>query len=75
MDMAAVLEDLTYRLLASARNGTEARQRAAIVAHWAQEQGARLAAGKRLLRVDNEQLVAEALAGLDKPSARRGVAS
>ncbi len=63
MDMATELDELTYRLLASAANGTEARQRAAIVAHWATEQSARLAARKKL-RIDNERLVEEALAAL-----------
>ncbi len=60
MDMAAVLDELTYRL-ASAKDGREARRLAAVVGHWANEQSARLAK-RRPLRVDHEQLVAEALA-------------
>ncbi len=69
MDMVTELEELTYRLLASAANGREARQRAAIVAHWANEQSARLARGRKL-RLDNDRLVDEALAGV-KPSGIR----
>ncbi len=62
MDMAAFLDELTYRVLASADSGRDARARLAIITHWATEQDARLAAGKRSLRLDSAQLVAEALA-------------
>ena len=60
MDMATELDELTYRLLASATNGREARERAAIVDHWANEQSLRLAGGRKL-RIDNHRLVEEAL--------------
>jgi hypothetical protein len=74
VDMAAVLDELTYRL-ASASNGREARRLTAVVGHWANEQSARLAK-RRPLRVDHEQVVAEALAELDstKPGRGRGAA-
>jgi hypothetical protein len=73
VDMAAELDELTYRLLASAADGREARQRAAIVAHWANEQSLRLAAGRKL-RIDNDRLVDEALLALrSRPSRRRPV--
>lgn len=62
MDMTALLDDLTYRVLASADNGKDARSRLAIIAHWATEQDARLAAGRRTLRLDSRRLVEEALA-------------
>ncbi len=60
MDMAAVLDELTYRL-ASAKDRREALRLAAVVGHWANEQSARLAK-RRPLRVDHEQVVTEALA-------------
>jgi hypothetical protein len=46
-----------------------------VVGHWANEQSARLAK-RRPLRVDHEQVVAEALAELDstKPGRGRGAA-
>lgn len=62
MDMTAFLDELTYRVLASADNGKDARSRLAIIAHWATEQDARLAAGRRTLRLDSGRLVEEALA-------------
>lgn len=71
MNMAQLLDDITYRLLATASDAGEARQRLAIVSHWAQEQDTRLAAD-RPLRVDHERVVAEALAGYrrdNKPAA------
>ncbi len=68
MDMASELDQLTYRLLASAANGREARERAAIVGHWASEQSARLAS-RRKLRIDNQRLVDEALAALGSDAA------
>lgn len=43
MNMAQLLDDITYRLLATASDAGEARQRLAIVSHWAQEQDTRLA--------------------------------
>ncbi len=61
IDMAEQLDEMTYHLLAGARDRSEARQRVAVVAHWAHEQAQRLAAG-RPPRLDHEQLVAEALA-------------
>jgi hypothetical protein len=61
MDMAEQLDDMTYRLLASAASRTEALQRVAIMGHWAEEQAARLQAG-RTLRLDHDQMVSEALA-------------
>ena len=71
MEIAAVLDELTYRL-ASATNGREARRLAAVVGHWADEQSARLAS-TRPLRVDHDQVIAEALADLGsaEPSPRR----
>ena len=66
MDMADLLDELTYRLLANADSRAQARDRAAILAHWAQQQAARLATG-RGLRVDHTAVVAEALA----PTAHR----
>jgi hypothetical protein len=61
MDMADVLDELTYRLLANADTRAQARDRAAILGHWAQQQAARLDTG-RGLRVDHDSVVAEALA-------------
>jgi hypothetical protein len=66
MDMADLLDELTYRLLANADNRTQARDRATILGHWAQQQAARLDTG-RGLRVDHASVVAEALA----PAAHR----
>ena len=63
MDMVDQLDEITYRLVASAPSGAEARRRLAIVSHWAHEQSQRLARG-RPVRVDHDQVVAEALAGL-----------
>lgn len=63
MDMAEQLDDMTYRLLASAASRTEALQRVAIMGHWAEEQAARLQVG-RALRLDHDQMVSEALASL-----------
>ncbi len=70
MDMAAVLDELTYRL-ASAKDGREARHLAAVVGHWANEQSARLAR-RRPLRVDHEQVVAEALAQRGSTESQQG---
>ena len=61
MDMADLLDELTYRLLANANSRAQARDRATILGHWAQQQAARLATG-RGLRVDHAAVVAEALA-------------
>lgn len=61
MDMADLLDELTYRLLANADSRAQARDRAAILGHWAQQQAARLNTG-RGLRVDHAAVVAEALA-------------
>ena len=61
MDMAALLDELTYRVLASADSGNDARARLAVIMHWAAEQDGRLAAGRRTLRLDSAQMVAEAL--------------
>ena len=69
MDMVAILDELTYRL-ASAKDGREARLLTAVVAHWADEQGARLVK-RRPLRVDHEQVVAEALADLGSTGTRQ----
>ncbi len=65
MDMADLLDELTYRLLANADSRAQARDRAAILGHWAQQQAARLNTS-RGLRVDHAAVVAEALA----PTAR-----
>ena len=62
MDLTALLDELTYRVLASADSGADARARLAVITHWAAEQDARLAAGRRTLRLDSAQMVAEALA-------------
>ena len=67
MDMAEQLDDMTYRLLASAASRTEALQRVAIIRHWAEEQAARLHVG-RTLRLDHNQMVSEALASPRAPS-------
>lgn len=64
MDMAEQLDEITYRLVATAATGREARRRLAIVSHWAHEQDQRLAAGAPV-RVDHDQVVTEALATLD----------
>lgn len=61
MDMTALLDELTYRVLASADSGNDARARLAVIMHWAAEQDGRLAAGRRTLRLDSAQMVAEAL--------------
>ena len=61
MDMTALLDELTYRVLGGAKNGADARRRLAIITHWADEQDARLAAGKRTLRLDSAEMVAEAI--------------
>jgi hypothetical protein len=61
LDMTAFLDELTYRLLASAESGNDARTRLAVIMHWAAEQDARLAARRRTLRLDSAQMVAEAL--------------
>ena len=61
MDMTEFLDELTYRVLASADSGKDARTRLAVIMHWAAEQDARLAAGRRTLRLDSAQMVAEAL--------------
>jgi hypothetical protein len=66
MDMSAFLDELTYRVLASAVNGKDARTRLAIIAHWASEQDARLAARRRTLRLDSARLVNEAMAASDR---------
>lgn len=63
MDMAEQLDEITYRLVATATSRDEALRRLAVVGHWAREQSERLAAG-RPVRVDHDQVVAEALAGL-----------
>ncbi|MBW3617398.1 MAG: hypothetical protein KY446_06525 [Proteobacteria bacterium] len=56
MDMADLLDELTYRLLANADTRAQARDRAAILGHWAHQQAARLATG-RGLRVDHTTVV------------------
>jgi hypothetical protein len=61
MDMAAFLDELTYRVLASADSGNDAGALLAVVMYWAAEQDARLEAGRRTLRLDSTQMVAEAL--------------
>lgn len=53
-------------MLASAANGKDARTRLAIIAHWASEQDARLAARRRTLRLDSARLVNEAMAESDR---------
>lgn len=61
MDMAELLDEITYHLLAGASSRAEALNRVAIVGHWADQQTARLRAG-RALRLDHDQVVTEALA-------------
>lgn len=61
MEMSFLLDELTYRALVSAGTRAEARARVAVIAHWAGEQEARLAAGVYALRLDSAQMVAEAL--------------
>ena len=63
MDMAEQLDEITYRLVATATSRNEALRRLAIVGHWAREQNERLTTG-RPVRVDHDQVVAEAVAGL-----------
>jgi hypothetical protein len=60
MDMTEELDEITYHLLADADSRHQALQRIAIVAHWANEQAARLEAG-RPLRLDHATVVAEAI--------------
>ena len=52
MEITELLMELNYRVLAEARDGMEARQRLAVVAHWASEKQARLAAGNRAPRLE-----------------------
>ena len=68
MDMTALIDELTYRVLGEAKNGADARQRLAIIAHWASEQDARLAARRRTLRIDSAEMVAEALDARSGPA-------
>ena len=75
MDMTAFLDELTYRVLASADNGRDARSRLAIIAHWATEQDARLATGRRTLRLDSGRLVEEALANSARGESELATAS
>jgi hypothetical protein len=72
MDLSALLDELTYRVLASADDGRDARARLAVIAHWAAEQDARLVAGNRTLRLDSAQLVAEALSEAVQPERLHG---
>lgn len=60
MDLAAELDEMTYRLIACAADDDEARRRVAVVAHWAAQQAERLATG-RPVRVDHSRVVDEAL--------------
>lgn len=62
MDMTAWLDEMTYRLLVCANDGTEAEERLAIVARWTEAQGERLQRGEDLC-IDHKRLVAEALEG------------
>jgi hypothetical protein len=61
MDMAAWLDEMTYRLLACAENGTQAGERLAIIRYWAYTQGAQLQGGGPL-RAAHQGMVDEALA-------------
>jgi hypothetical protein len=61
MDMAEHLDEITYHLVADAPSRAEALRRVAIVGHWADQQATRLWAG-RALRLDHDQVVAEAMA-------------
>ena len=76
MDMAAWLDEMTYRLLACADDGDQAEERLAIVGHWAHTQRAQLQQGQQL-RADHERMVDETLAqhertcGLRDREARR----
>ena len=72
MDMCEWLDEMTYRLLVCAEDGTEALDRLAIVRHWVEAQHDRLARGDGL-HVDHQRIVADALAELDgarEPQAR-----
>lgn len=75
MDMSAILDELTYRVLASAANGKDARSRLAIIAHRASEQDARLAARRRTLRLDSARVVDEAMAESDRRERQPAAAS
>ena len=68
MDMCEWLDEMTYRLLVCAEDEVEARERLAIVRHWVEVQGDRLARGEGL-RADYERLVADALAEVDSAEA------
>jgi hypothetical protein len=68
MEMADLLDELTYRLLANAASRAQARDRAAIIGYWAEQQSTRLSAG-RGLRVDHASVVAEALVPAEEHNA------
>ena len=70
MDMAAWLDEMTYRLLVRAEGQPDAEERLAVVARWAEVQAERLGQGEDL-NVDHESLVAEALRGV-RPAATTG---
>ncbi len=61
LDMADLLDELTYRLIANVTSRSDACDRVTIIGYWADQQTARLTTG-RALRVDHEAVVAEALA-------------
>ncbi len=71
MDMAAWLDEMTYRLLVCAEDEAEAAGRLAIVARWTEAQAEQLRRGESL-RADHERLVAEALGGQGLAAATEG---
>ncbi len=60
MDMAACLDELTYRLLVDADDDVQAQQRLDIIQHWVRVQSAQLRQGAGL-RADHDQIVRAAL--------------
>ncbi len=71
MDMAACLDEMTYRLLVCAEDEREAAGRLAIVARWTEAQAEQLRRGESLC-ADHERLVAEGRAGEGLGAATRG---
>ena len=70
MDMAAWLDEMTYRLLVCAEDQADGEERLAVVARGTEVQAERLGRGEDLC-VDHELLVVEALRG-ERPTATTG---